>query len=123
MLYPYEGGDMGIGNFPVTKYGVDVVVAISGTKSAAGDMKGSAFCAVAMPAAIDGTTVKFETSIDGTNYFPVVNPDDGTEYSVPVVASKVTPVNIAYFYHARYVKAVFGTTQTAGRTVKLLGKV
>jgi hypothetical protein len=67
--------------------------------------------------------MKFETSIDGTNYFPVINPDNGTEYSVPVVASKVTPVNIAYFYHARYVKAVFGSTQTAERTVELLGKV
>jgi len=114
---------MGIGNYPVMKFGVDVAVAESATESEAGDMKGSVFCAVAMPVTIDGTTMKFKTSVDGSTYYPVLNPDDGAEYAVPVVASKITPVNISYFYHARYVKAVFGTTQTAARTVKLLSKV
>jgi hypothetical protein len=114
---------MGIGSYPVAKFGVDVVVALNGTKSAAGDMRGATFCGVAIPAEIDGTNMTFETSIDGTNYYPVLNPDTGSEYSVPVVASKITPVNISYFYHARFIKAVFASVQTAARTVKLLSKV
>jgi hypothetical protein len=68
------------------------------------------------PAAMTGTTVTFEASYDGTNFFGVVK-DDGTAYSVTVTTNSYTALTWQYFLGLRYIRVKSGGTEGAARTI------
>jgi hypothetical protein len=96
-----------------------VTIASSGTVSTTVTMENNRVpLAIFMPAAFSGTSVKFEASADGSNFFRVYNA--GADYEPTVSASKYVTLNQSIMDSVRYVKLVSTSTETAARTITII---
>lgn len=93
-------------------------IAISTTKSAAVDLRGTTLCGFYMPAAFTGITITFEASADNSTFVPVED-GGGASISKTVSASKYISLNPADFAGIQYLKLVSGSTETAERDIEL----
>ncbi len=107
-------------NFPVNKYSEEVEVAINKTASSAGNPGGIAVAGVISPSEISGTEATFQISVDGVNFYEVIDPELGTAYTVKIAATKYTPLKFEYFWYAAFIKIICVTEQEAARTFKFV---
>ena len=87
------------------------------TKSANGDSK----CIVGLYFGTLSSATDFSLKIspDGTTYYPVLDPSDGSLLSFTLLASGVCyiPIDPSYTYGAKYAKIVMAGAVSADRTV------
>ena len=78
-------------------------------------------CGVVFPAAMTGTTITFDYSVDGSNWVDVFE-TDGTEVSYTVSAGNVVRVDPSGWAFASngYLRITSGATEAADRKIKLL---
>ena len=74
--------------------------------------------AILIPAAFTGTSVKFQASTDGSNFFTVYNA--GGDYEATVTTSKYVTLNKAIMDSVKYIKLVSTSTETAARTITII---
>ena len=98
-------------------------IAISTTTSAAVDLGGASMAGLIMPAAFTGTTISFTVSdtLDGT-YVALKN-TAGTTISFTVAASTAIGFAPNDFAAWRYIKIVSGSTELAGRAIKIIPRI
>ena len=101
----------------------DVTIDISAntTQSNAVNTDGMLLTGIVFPAAMTGTAVTFDFSVDGTNFYDVVE-TDGTEVSYTVTAGDVVRVDPSgwAFASSGFLRIVSGTAETADRTIKFI---
>ena len=96
-----------------------VSIASSGTVSTAIQLQGNRVpVAIVTPAALTGTTIKFQASVDDATYVALYN--GSTEYSVDVATSRYVAINTDVFEGVRYIKLVSGSSETASRTITII---
>jgi hypothetical protein len=72
--------------------------------------------AIVTPAALTGTTLKFQASLDeGTTFYPIYN--EGTEYSVTVNISRFVALNPNVFQGVPCIRVVSGSSEAASRII------
>lgn len=84
-------------------------IAVSASLSGIVDLNGQILTAIVIPAATEGTSMTFQQSADGTNFYDVYK-DDGTEYSITVAASRYIVVDQSKFAGVRWLKVRTGTS-------------
>jgi len=72
------------------------------------------------PAALTGTAITFQGSIDGTTYVPVYEVGGANAYSVTVGTSRAVALDHRVFAGINYLKLVSGSTEAAERTIKVV---
>ncbi len=99
---------------------VEVVIAASGTKSAAINLKGFTLCGVILPATFTGTALTFEVSdaIDGT-FVPLKSTTSGSALSYTVAQATYAAIDPKDFQGVQFLKVVSGSTEGSARTLKL----
>jgi len=101
----------------------DVTIDISEntTQSNAVNTDGMLLTGIVFPAAMTGTAVTFDFSVDGTNFYDVVE-TDGTEVSYTVTAGDVVRVDPSgwAFASSGFLRIVSGTAEAADRTIKFI---
>lgn len=102
--------------------GIEAVIAISETKSAAVDLGGFTLCGIILPV-MTGTALSFEVSdaIDGT-FVPLKSTTSGTTLSYTTASSTYAAIDPKDFQGVRFLKVVSGSTELAARTLKLAVK-
>ena len=83
--------------------------------------EGMLLCAIQFPAAMTGTAVTFDYSVDGTNFVDIKE-TDGTEVSYTVSAGdaiRIDPSGWA-FAGGGFIRITSGSTEAADRKIKLL---
>lgn len=106
------------------------VVTIANGQSLSGasdSLSGTDVVALITDSAFDTNTMTFQASINGTDFFDVMDVDSGSEYAISgVAASKWIPVKPMNFYGALYIKVRSGTSSTpatqSGATTITLAK-
>ena len=106
-------------NSKISLQGQNVTISSGGTKSNALDVGGHGLVGMIMPAAFTGTSVTFEGSWDGTNFFPIYN-TDGTQFSATVSTSRLIAFAPSDFVSCRLVKIVSSSTEGADRVINLI---
>lgn len=76
--------------------------------------------AIITPAALTGTAVTFQGSVDGSTFVPVYN--EGTQYSVNVGTSRYVALNNALLGGVQSIKVVSGSAEAAERTIQVVLK-
>jgi hypothetical protein len=94
-------------------------IASSATTSDAINLAGMNLVGLVMPAAFTGTTVTFQASVDGTNYFDVYN-TAGTQLSVTVGTSQYICLWPSDLASIKNLKLVSGATEAAARSITLV---
>lgn len=107
---------MSMSNSSITLYPTNVVMTNGQTKSLAVGLRGLSMGWFVLPAGFDGTTLTFEVSQDGTNFFPLYD-QLGNVISVPVAASRGYFIDPGIFAGFSAMKFVSGTAQSGGDTV------
>ena len=74
--------------------------------------------AVLTPTALTGTSLKFQASTDGNNFFALYN--GATEYSVTVADSRYIALNTEVMAGVRFLKVVSGSSEAAARTISVI---
>ena len=101
----------------------DVTIDISEntTQSNAVNTDGMLLTGIVFPAAMTGTAVTFDFSVDGTNFYDVVE-TDGTEVSYTVTAGDVVRVDPSgwAFASSGFLRIVSGTAEAADRNIQLI---
>lgn len=96
-----------------------VSIASSGTVSTTATMESNRIpLAVLLPAAFTGTSLNFQASADGSNFFTVY--DDGTLYAPAVSTSRWVTLKRSAMDSVKYIKIVSTSTETAARTITLV---
>lgn len=96
-----------------------VTIANSGTVSTAITMENNRVpLAILMPSAFTGTSVKFQASTDGTNFFTVYNA--AADYEPTVAASKYVTLNKTIMDSVKYLKVVSTSTELASRAITVV---
>lgn len=72
------------------------------------------------PAALTGTAITFQASIDGTTYVPVYEVGGTNAYSVTVSTSRAVALDHRVFAAVNYLKLVSGSAEAAARIIKVL---
>lgn len=72
------------------------------------------------PAAIDGTSLTFQGSVDGTNYYPIYDTTN-TQVSVTIGTSRIHYLTPANFAGLAFLKLV-GTQSTADRAYLIIAR-
>lgn len=86
----------------------------SGTTSAEIDLKGGTLCSLITPASIASTSYTIQFSdVSGGTFVTLCNPDTGTAYTGVVASSKGYTFTPAVTLGIRYIKFVFGSSETA----------
>lgn len=95
-----------------------VVIAISGTDSAAFNTGGMALCGIILPAAFTGTSISFLVSdaIDGT-FVPLKSTTSGTLLSYTVAQGNYCAVDPKDFQGVHFLKIKSGSSEAAARTL------
>lgn len=113
--------------FPILVDGASTVtIADTASLSDAEDLAGGALVGVITPATLAGTSLTFQASADGTNFYNLYNAD-GTEYTVTISTSRWTILPPADFAGIRWIKLRTGTAgspqvQNAARTLTLVAR-
>jgi hypothetical protein len=104
-------------------YNRQVAIASGQTASAVIDAKGFSLVGVLLPAAFTGTSLTFQASVDGTNFFAVNSTTSGSSLSYTVAQGNYYAIDPTPFYGIRYLKIVSGSSEAANRvlTVALKG--
>ena len=96
-----------------------VTIASSGTVSTAITIEGGrTVLAVLTPTALTGTSLKFQASTDGNNFFALYN--GATEYSVTVADSRYIALSTEVMAGVRHLKVVSGSSEAAARTISVI---
>ena len=96
-------------------------VSDNATISSGVNTDGMLLTGLVFPAAMTGTEVTFDFSIDGTNWYDVVE-TDGTAVTYTVTAGdavRVDPSGWA-FASSGFLRVTSGSTETADRSIKLI---
>lgn len=96
-----------------------VTIANNQTVSGPADLGGLYLTGLLTPAALTGTVLTFQASLDGATWVPVHTPA-GAAYSVTVGASRYIPIPVADFVGVRHLKVVSGTTELGDRVITLV---
>lgn len=88
-------------------------IAAAGTVSTAVFMKNGIAGAIQTPAALVGTALTFQVSLDGTTFIALYA-TGGTAISYTVAANRVIPLDPAVFGAFQFLKLVSGSTETDG---------
>lgn len=97
------------------------VIASSGTTSTSVIMERNRVpLAIVTPAALTGTTIKFQVALssDATTFYPLY--DEGTEYSVTVSTSRYVALNPDVFQGVSVMRLVSGSSEAASRTISVV---
>lgn len=102
------------------RFDLTATIAISTTTSGAVDLAGTDLIAILLPAAMTGTSIKFQASVDGTNFYDIYD-GAGALASITTAADHYVqvPASVA---PARWLKLVSGSTELAERTIQLITK-
>lgn len=92
-------------------------IANGATASGVVDLQAYRLAGIITPAAVDGTAINFQVSLDGQN-FSDLYADDGSKYAVTMAASRAIAVDITKFAPWPYVKLVTSAA-AAARDYKL----
>jgi hypothetical protein len=93
-----------------------VTIASGGTVSQTFTVQGGGtVLAVLTPTAFTGTSLKFQASTDGNNFFALYN--GATEYSVTVADSRYVALDTEVMAGVRFLKVVSGSSEAAARTI------
>jgi hypothetical protein len=96
-----------------------VTIASGGTVSQTFTAEGGrTVLAVLTPTALTGTSLKFQASTDGNNFFALYN--GATEYSVTVADSRYIALNTEVMAGVRHLKVVSGSSEAALRTIGIV---
>ena len=76
--------------------------------------------AIVTPAALTGTAVTFQGSVDGSTFVPVYN--EATQYSVNVSTSRYVALNRSVLSGLQSLKIVSGSAEAADRTIQVILK-
>jgi hypothetical protein len=96
-----------------------VTIASGGTVSQTFTVQGGGtVLAVLTPTAFTGTSLKFQASTDGNNFFALYN--GATEYSVTVADSRYIALNTEVMAGVRHLKVVSGSSEAALRTISVV---
>jgi hypothetical protein len=103
---------------------ITVSIAASASKSGAAYLGGSDLVGIITPAAWTAAVMTFEASIDGVDYFPLVD-RYGTEITFAITAGRHSDIEGGAFLSTPYLKVVSGTAasavnQEAARPIKLV---
>jgi hypothetical protein len=109
-------------NAPIRIDDTAATIAISTTTSGAIDMGGMNLVGLIMPAAMTGTSMTFQGSVDGTNYFDLYD-SSGTQLSITIAASRFILLVPADFAAVRYLKLVSGSSEAAERSINLVHRM
>jgi hypothetical protein len=74
--------------------------------------------AILTPTALTGTTMTFQASVDGTNFYDVYN--GSSAYSLTVAASRYIALNPDVFQGVFYIRLVSGSAEGAARTIYVI---
>jgi hypothetical protein len=97
-----------------------LTIANGQTVSDAFDARGLSIFGLVVPAEFDGTTITFQASADGTNFFALYT-DAGTQVSITVAASRALDLPAA-LEPWPYWKVVAGTSQTGATSIPVVAK-
>lgn len=100
---------------------VTIDISANTTQSNAVNTDGMLLTAIVFPSAMTGTAVTFDFSIDGTNFYDVVE-TDGTEVSYTVTAGDVVRVDPSgwAFASSGFLRIVSGSAEAADRNIKFI---
>lgn len=101
---------------------VAAVIAMSTNITGVINLNGFSLVGILFPATFTGTTVTFEASIDGTNFFPVKSTTSGSSLSYTVAQGTYAAIDPKDFLGIQYLKVVSGSTEGAARTLQLAVK-
>lgn len=90
-------------------------VANGATTSDLQDLRGT-LAGLIFPATMTSSTVSFQVTYDGTNYFDVYT-DAGALYSVTVTASAFVALEWRYFLGARHIRLKTASAEGAARSI------
>jgi hypothetical protein len=96
-------------------------VSANGTTSNGVSTNGMLLTGIVFPAAMTGTALSFDFSIDGTNWYDVVE-TDGTAVTYTVTAGDVVRVDPSGWAFASigFIRVTSGSTEAADRSIKLI---
>jgi len=99
-----------------------ITISDGDTVSDAADLNQFTLTALLVPAAMEGSSLTFQGSIDGTNFFPINSPDTaGQAISVTInTAAAIIPLITDNFAGVRYMKVVAASAQTGDAAIELL---
>ena len=98
-----------------------VTISSGGTVSSALELGvGRSVLALVTPAALTGTALSFQASVDGSTYNTVT--DEGSAYSVTAAASRFISIKPGLLVGARYIKVVSGSAEGADRTIVVVSR-
>ena len=100
---------------------VTIDVSANATQSSSVNTDGMLLTAIVFPAAMTGTAITFDFSVDGTNFYDVVE-TNGTEVSYTVSAGNVVRVDPSgwAFASSGFIRLTSGSTEAADRDIKLI---
>lgn len=105
---------------------MSVTIAGGSSLSGAVDLNGLSLVAILMPTAWDGTSITFQASVNGTDWFNL-HDAAGNAITVTVAASRYIQLDWQRFLGIRYLRIRSGTAsspvnQTATRTLRLVAR-
>ena len=98
-----------------------VVIANGQTVSEAAPFYGLRLVGLITPAALTGTSVTFQGSVDGVTYVPIYD-SAGVAITATVSTSRWTVLDPADFAGMAYIKVVSGSAEGAARTIVLIAR-
>jgi hypothetical protein len=99
----------------------DAVIANGATDSNWVDLQGKQLVAIVFPATMTGGSVKFRGRVDsGSGNMITEKKTPGTDYPVPFVANKWTPIDVDVFCGAASLQVVSASAEGAARTIRLI---
>lgn len=97
-----------------------IMIASSGTTSAAIAAKGMSLVGVQLPATVTSTAMTFTVSSDGVTYVPLYNSAGAVSYTI--ASGRFIAINPVDFYGATYFKIVMGSSEAASRSLTAILK-
>lgn len=76
---------------------------------------GFTLCGILLPPAFSGIALTFLASVDGVNFYPVVNTYAGTPLSYVVAQGEFVAINPVDFYGINYLQVKSGSSESALR--------
>ncbi len=101
---------------------VDATIANGATVSSTINLGGFTPVGILLPAAFTGTSISFQASVDGTNFFPVRAGTGGALLSYTVAQGTYAALNPNDFHGIHYLRVVSGSAEGAARTLKIAVK-
>ena len=96
-----------------------VTIANGGTTSTSITMEASRVpVAILLPAAFTGTSLNFQASVDGSNFFSIY--DEGTLYAPAVAASRYVGLKRVPMDGVRYLKVISTSAEAASRSITVI---